>query len=1072
MKNNLFNQALMKKYAKDKAFDLTVSKHDFIKKHAEKVENGDFKSEVSSYLYFYDFLKEILGYDREENILFGEKEDTGRGISEFALKSEDKKFMVIELKDQTTDLDKPQTRAADKRTPVDQAFDYAQHSGDINWIFVSNFKEFRLYNWGKKSDKYISFSYKDLLKHEKFRFFMLSFSRRSHIDKGYPAKILKETLIIEEKFEDNFYNLFHNTRLMLIKELEDISGFNREQAIEYAQMILNRYMFICFAEDMKDEDLLPSQISTQTILKPIQDGDIGKNTIWNRLNELFTYINEGNDFKNINKYNGGLFEEELGFIQIRDLVEDRNFFEDNWQKSDFKEYSEDIKKLIGPHHELINPIYKNLLLISRFDFSSELDVNILGHVFENSIGDLEELKADTKGRRKKEGIFYTPDYITDYICRNTIIPYLSRSGDVNNIHDLISEYSHGREIEDLDLKLKDIKIVDPACGSGAFLNKATDILLNIHRAIFEFKKGYTKRTEMKVGKGKRRKKEYVKHIDLAPIVFDAIDKRREILLKNIFGVDLNEESVDITKLGLFLKVCKKGLELPNLDKNIRCGNSIVDDLNLDKKAFEWKKEFKEIFDNGGFDIVIGNPPWSAKISTEVNKILADSLGWPKKNVNICALFVHESLKKLSEEGIFGFLLPKVVIKNKSYFNVREEILELYQIREIADIGKFPGVASDAISLVIENRISGLKKTIIKFFTDNEVKENIIDQDIFMNNPLNVFSLSLTPEIQKVLDKITKGSKKLSSFVEIKRGIELGQKSPVVKCVHCGRFNEAGLKYYGVTDKKCKSCGKLLDLKKAFSISSIEKTDFYTEKCVSGTQIQRYQIKDYYYIPEDLKGINYKRDIFRGNKILIKRISTKIEGTFTDEDILAFNTVYSLFNNKLTKECFFYFLGILNSNLINFFFEFSYNVGMNLTTQVTIDFLSSLPIKIVTGIRRKKIIEKTESLLKLNQKVQNESNDFKGWLMREYNIEKLSKNLEEYYKFGYEEFLNEIKNKTTNLKSRKNQELLENEFNDSLSVIKPLIQKIEETTREIDQTVYELYGLTDEEVQILKNEYKR
>ena len=87
------------------------------------------------------------------------------------------------------------------------------------------------------------------------------------------------------------------------------------------------------------------------------------------------------------------------------------------------------------------------MTISSFDFSSEVDVNILGHIFENSIGEIEELKEDTKGRRKKEGIFYTPDYITDYICRNTIIPYLSKSGNANTIKDLLDEYSE-------ELKLK------------------------------------------------------------------------------------------------------------------------------------------------------------------------------------------------------------------------------------------------------------------------------------------------------------------------------------------------------------------------------------------------------------------------------------------------------------------------------------------------------------------------------------------------------------------------------------------------------------------------------------------
>ena len=89
-----------------------------------------------------------------------------------------------------------------------------------------------------------------------------------------------------------------------------------------------------------------------------------------------------------------------------------------------KEYEKDVNSNLGPYGQKVNPIYRNMLTISTFDFSTELDVNILGHIFENSIGDIEELKEDSKGRRKKDGIFYTPEYITDYICRNTIIPYL------------------------------------------------------------------------------------------------------------------------------------------------------------------------------------------------------------------------------------------------------------------------------------------------------------------------------------------------------------------------------------------------------------------------------------------------------------------------------------------------------------------------------------------------------------------------------------------------------------------------------------------------------------------------
>ena len=299
MDNDLFNQNLMKKLARDKDLQLNVTKHDLIKKHLSKLENGDFKSETSNYLYFYEtILKEILGYNLQENILFDEKEEVGRGKSEFVLKNGDKKFMVVELKGSDSDLDKPQNRANDKRTPVDQAFDYAQHTGDIDWILVSNYNEFRLYNWHTKG-KFISFTSDELLEKDVFSYFMLSFSCYSHISSGYADKLIQETILVEKKLEKNFYKLFHETRLMLLKEIEENNDLTREEAIHYAQLILNRYMFICFAEDI--ENLLPSQLSTQTLSKPIKDGDIGGTALWRRLNELFEYIDVGNEFKGISK---------------------------------------------------------------------------------------------------------------------------------------------------------------------------------------------------------------------------------------------------------------------------------------------------------------------------------------------------------------------------------------------------------------------------------------------------------------------------------------------------------------------------------------------------------------------------------------------------------------------------------------------------------------------------------------------------------------------------------------------------------------------------------------------------
>lgn len=485
--NTLFNQPLMNKYLSKykKELSLTHSKKELVLKWIKKLEKRELKEEVANYGTFSRIILEgILGYDYEDNIVENVKEDYGRGLSEFAIKKNDKKFMVIELKGSTSDLDKPQNRKNDKRrTPVDQAFDYAKYSGDIDWIVVSNYDEFRLYNWHKKQHEYISFKAEELQDPETFKLFMLVFSKFSTIEHNLVEKLVSKTVFVERNLEAEFYKLYSETRLMLIAELEHIhTDVKREESVHNAQLILNRYIFICFAEDL---GLLPEEISVRTIESVT---NLRGSEIWHNLNGLFIDVNKGSEFREeeIFGYNGGLFSEDLEHLKIRDIVEDQSIFNDAYQKWKFEEYTSIVENKLRQYNNKINPIYKNLMTISSFNFSSELDVNILGHIFENSIGEIEELKADTKGRRKKDGIFYTPEYVTDHICRNTIIPYLSKSGKANTVSDLLAEY-WGSEIDILEENVRKIKIVDPACGSGAFLNKAGDILVEIHQAIREQK---------------------------------------------------------------------------------------------------------------------------------------------------------------------------------------------------------------------------------------------------------------------------------------------------------------------------------------------------------------------------------------------------------------------------------------------------------------------------------------------------------------------------------------------------------------------------------------------------------
>jgi len=555
---------------------------------------------------------------------------------------------------------------------------------------------------------------------------------------------------------------------MLIKEFEELNNLSRLEAIHYAQMIMNRYMFICFAEDI---DLLPAQVSTETIMTPILLGNLRHGSIWNRLNELFLDINEGNEYKKISQYNGGIFEENLDHLKIRDIVEDQKFFNDVYQDWKFEEYEKENVKL-GPYGQKVNPIYRNMLTISTFDFSTELDVNILGHIFENSIGDIEELKEDSKGRRKKEGIFYTPDYITDYICRNTIIPYLSKSGNAETIGDLINEYSTGQEIETLESKVMNIKIVDPACGSGAFLNKASDILLEIHKSIYDFKKRkYTTTIETKGGKGKDKVKRTATHIKLDSY-FDEVNARREILIHNIYGVDLNEESVDITKLALFLKVCQENRKLPDLENNIKCGNSLIDDPEYTDKPFNWGEKFPEIFKDGGFDVVIGNPPYvrQEKIK-EIKPYFKEHYEVYTGVSDLYVYFFERGLKILKEGGMFSFICSDKFIKAKYGKPLRKFILTK-TLKEFNDYtldhtGKavFVDATTYPCITVIKNEPPSENNMIT---VDNDF---LIDQSRFNDSTWNFE----TPQIFELKEKVINSGIKIAEIPDLKiyRGILTG-----------------------------------------------------------------------------------------------------------------------------------------------------------------------------------------------------------------------------------------------------------------------------------------------------------
>ena len=1005
--NNLFNDKKMEEFIELYDDALTVKVDcDPISYWIKKLDHDELKSEKSNYIRFYKIILEsLLGYEVADIKYEDSIGKEGRPV-EFTLKKDDKDYVVVELKGTTCkDLNKRYNR---EQSPIEQVTNYASIKEDTKWAFVSNYNEFRLFNPSYR-EKYISFKFTQLTDPEVLKKFLLIFSKFSLIEKDIPQTLLKETRIIERDLEDEFYKLFSETRLMIIKELKYIEGMDNIEAIRLAQLILNRFIFLCFSEDLL---LIPSETTADILLTPIKHKNLTKYTMWNRLNELFIFADEGNEERGIGAFNGGLFKEDLYGLKIRDKVEDLSFFDDCYKTWKFEERYEEIESLLGVYKDTLNPIYKNLLLISTFDFGSELSVNILGHIFENSIGDIEELKNEDTQRRKKDGVFYTPEYITEYICRNTIIPYLSISGESKTTHELISEYESKNNLNLLDDKLKNIKILDPSCGSGAFLNKSVDILFEIHKALFD-----SKYSDEKLDK-----------------YFDTLDSRRQIISNNIYGVDLNEESVEITKLSLFLKLAtstgvREGFKLPNLDKNIKCGNSIIADIELDKKAFNWYSEFKEIFEDSKFDIIVGNPPYGAKLSKKEQKYLNEKYikGGSETAISFIKLANDYLLK---ENGKLGYIIPKAFTFASNYAPIREEILNsIYTVIDCKKVWK---------EVKLEQIIFLLDKTCAYNYYEN----GVLDGETV--KILGQIPKSTYDSFKLILNDITSNDLKIARKI-IKSNTFINDK---MENIRGGNFQ-----------KKISSEGEL--------------------SVLGGAEIQRHGIVG---IKGKVKSTDVEsmdKAFIKDGSILVQNIVAHITKPKDHIKITACipnNYHYVIVDsiNQLTPLLDidkYYIWALLNSKLINWYcYRFIYAKSIR-TMHFDNTVTSKIPIPTYNFDLIDKITLKAEELNKNYNKLQNIKSKFINRLTFHFEGIKINKNLNNYEKLDFKKFHKQLNKQKFKLSLKKEDEW-EEYFHHSQESCLQIHSQINSLEYEINKLIYNSYELTEEEIAIIENSFSK
>lgn len=895
---------------------------------------------------------------------------------------------VIELKDANTSLDKKQSARKDYDTPISQAFSYSSKFDRCDWIIVSNFKEIRLYNKERGQGYYEKFDVISLDKPDEFKRFYYCLCKRNLIDKNRKSpldELVKDTSRTEEEISNSFYKDFKLLRKNVFEHLcNNNPDIDKIVLLEKTQKLLDRLVFIMFCED--SANLLPPR-TLLNYCKIAKNLPLHSDTkVYDVIKGLFDSIDKGNNTidPKINSYNGGLFKED---IELDNLI-------------------------------IKDEIWSEIVKLSDYDFESDLNVNILGHIFEQSISDIEEIKAEIEGaarskisKRKKDGIFYTPEYITRYIVEQTIGKYLDENPD----------------------KLPAIKILDPACGSGAFLNQAHSYLRERYKQV----------TEEKIAKSTSQNLNIFEHSNIA-------ENDRSILLNNLFGVDLNKESVEITKLALWLKTAKCDEKLQNLDKNIKCGNSLIDDVDIaGDRAFNWRAEFKDITDSGGFDVIIGNPPYGAELDEKSKKYICKNYTTIEYQIDTYIVFIEQALNLLKNGGKCAFIVPSTWLNMHYFSKIRKRIIEETKLEKILlfKYQVFENVTAETCIFICskaENENNNVDITYLNKIEDNNNMEfKQISQEYWKKNYQNGFNIFYNSEKADVINKIFKSSVKLEDVVDIKNGIkpyETGKGFP----------------------KQTKE-----DLKNRIYDANWEKEPDYKLYIVGGNINKFHITKPVTWIRYGLNLAAPRKEVpFENVKIVIRQTSDKIIAAVDNNGYLNLNNVHNVILKNDSNINIDYLTALLNSKLMDFAYKYLVPETGRVFAEVKAVNLAKLPIPHADPAQQQSLADKAGQMIELNKQLHEEIQKSLNLIQTEYKPNKISKNLEKFYTLGLNVFFDELEKQKVKLSLIQKEELCDwyKQKSDKLNDIK---QKITALDNAIDKDVYTLYNLTDEEIKIIE-----
>lgn len=820
---------------------------------------------------------------------------------------------------------KPGVNIKDTPEPAFQVRRYA-YTAKLPLSILTNFEEFAVYDTRIKPDKndkasaarifYCTFREYD----QHFDFIRDTFSKNA-ILKGSFDRYVEENKNKKgaTAIDEDLLLFVEDWRVELAKNIAlrnpDISIYNLNTVV---QKTIDRILFLRIAESRGIEDV--------DLLKTMSQGI----NVYKHLNQLFINANI--------KYNSGLFKSETWIENVK--IDDRIL-----------------------SNIIVNLYYPDC----PYEFAV-LPVEILGNIYEKFLGKTIHFKGVKGGHtavieekpevRKAGGVYYTPQYIVDYIVQNTV----------------------GALIKDKTPdEIAALRFVDPACGSGSFLVGAYQYLLNYHLDY------YTKEKNRKAAVKKEKIYEAAHNTYRLTIA-----EKQQILQNNIYGVDIDSQAVEVTKLSLYLKLLEnEGIEaggqlefdmalLPSLEDNIKCGNSLIgtdfytatldfdDEVARKVNCFDWEKEFPEVFSprmsankeknlttkgtkdtkeekDGGFDAVIGNPPYVLVFDESNKKYIEDKYTQFQRNNDLYVAFIVKAISLLKQKGAFSFITPNTYLKG-DYFKALREYIRQFRMNEVVDFGIKSVFKAANVFTAITNisKEKPLQKWTLK--SDLDVVRGKINSssEIFVLENLLITKLNQYTRFDDVLLIKDVGYNYWSEGRGKVRGDSIGS-----RVLYSGtKENDKDIPYY------------------------------------KGANIQKYVLsKPSQYLRHNYNKFLKENDTFRFTpelletkpKIIYRQTSSSLIGAIDAEGYHNDKTVHLILLKDSIKVDLRYVLALFNSRLLNYCYQNATEEQGRAFAQVKTVNVKKLPFVLPDKTTHNKLVSLVDKMLELKRKEHDEPN---------------------------------------------------------------------------------------------------